>query len=123
LSPISFEALASKNGPLQREILRVAEWVGQHSDWDLLDPKILSRDLRDLDPARLAIALGALVDIGAFQRVYKVVTPSGVLAEGEFDDPLNIPERVRDRWGRCFETADSDIIPVFRPIGASNRGR
>jgi hypothetical protein len=122
LSPSSFETLANENRPLRREILRLGEWLGEHQGWNMVDLKILSRDLRDLDPARLAIALGTLVDTGAFRRVYKVVTPSGVLAEGDFDDPLCIPERVRDRWGNSFNTADADIVVVFKHGATSSSG-
>jgi hypothetical protein len=118
MSPSNFEILANENPRLRREILRVGEWVHQHADWNLIDLRVLSKDMRDLDPGLLTIALGRLVDSGAFRRVYKVVTPSGVLAEGDFDDPTTVPELVRDHWGHSFETADADIVPVLKPAWA-----
>jgi hypothetical protein len=48
--------------------------------------------------------------------VCKVATPSGVLAEPEFNDPRDIPDKLPDRRERYFETSDADIVPVFRRV-------
>jgi hypothetical protein len=45
-----------------------------------------------------------------------VLTPSGVLAEGEFEDPTKIPEKLADRFNRYFDTSDSDVVPLFKRV-------
>jgi len=54
-----------------------------------------------------------LCDKGFFRQVYMVVAPSGVLADGKYDDPRRIPVRVADRWNQYFETAEADIVAVL----------
>jgi hypothetical protein len=44
-----------------------------------------------------------------------VVAPSGALAEGEYDDPRSVPERVRDNWDNYFDRDNADVIPVLKP--------
>jgi hypothetical protein len=90
--------------------------VRSHPGWQFLDPRILSRDLRDIDPVHLTLTLRSFVRTGSYRQVYKVVTPDGVLAEGEYDTPLQIPSRVVDGFNHQFSVDEGDIIPVFKPI-------
>lgn len=114
--PNNFEALASKLPEFRSDILRIGEWASLHGDWRVLDPRILSRDLRDIDPLRLSLALHGLVSVGSYRQIYMVVTPEGVLAEGEYNTPLDIPGRVRDGFNHTFKVEDGDIVPVFKPV-------
>lgn len=46
------------------------------------------------------------------KSVYKVKTPSGVFADGEWDDPSQIPPKLPDRFEHYFETAEAEILKV-----------
>jgi hypothetical protein len=113
--PANYDSLINENPELKPAILRIRDWIREHRDWTILDPRILSRDMRDLDPWLLTLALQALIRKGYFSRVYRVVTPSGVLAEGDYDDPRSVPERIRDNWDTTFSREDADIVPVLKP--------
>jgi hypothetical protein len=91
----------------------VAEWIRNHPSWEVLDPRELSKSLRDIDTWHLALALRLLVEKGFFRQVYKVVTPSGVLADDIFDDPRLIPDRLPDRWNQYFDTSEADVVAVL----------
>ena len=113
--PTNYDTLASENSALGPAVIRLKEWVERHADWSVLDPRVLARDLRDVDPYLLASLLGGLVKIGLYQRVYMVETPSGVLADGEYDDLQKIPDRVQDRGFNYFDPMETDIVPVYKP--------
>ena len=91
--------------------------VVSNKDWNVLDPRELARSLSDVDSYTLASALSLLVKSGVLRQVYVVVTPSGSLADGEYDDPRQIPERIPDRFNHYFDTLEAEIIPVLRPAG------
>lgn len=74
----------------------------------------LAKDLPDVTSPALAGTLILLVREGVLQRTYAVLTPDGVLAEREFADPHDIPDTLPDRFEHYFNTAESDIVPVFR---------
>jgi hypothetical protein len=116
MSPINFEALAKQHPEYKRALLKLASWMTAHADVGVIDPKSLSRELWVVDKAKLAAALMLLVRAGHLRRVYKVVTPSGVLAAGEFDDPTKIPEKIPDRFENYFDTSEAEVVPVFKPI-------
>ena len=112
--PSNYDSLAAKHPELRSVLRRVAEWVRAHVDWDLIDPRILSKDLRDVDPVKLATALEALIDEGTLQQAYMVVTPdTGVLAEGQYQHLDEIPKRVYDRSRRSVDTAEAEIVAVL----------
>jgi hypothetical protein len=113
--PTNFDTLANENSEFRPVLGKLKEWVERHSDWSVLDPEILVRDLRDVDPFLLSVILLELVRKGLYRQVYMVKTPSGVLAEDEYDDPRQIPPRVRDRSYRYFSPMDTEIVPVFKP--------
>jgi hypothetical protein len=113
--PTNFDTLANENSALRPVVQKVKEWVKGHADKSLLDPRVLARDLRDVDPYLLSLLLVGLVRIGLYRRVYMVETPSGVLAEGEYDDPLKIPRSVSDNFYQPFDPMETDIVPVYKP--------
>jgi hypothetical protein len=41
---------------------------------------------------------------------YQILTPSGVIADGEWSSPTEIPERIPDRWDIYFDTRDSVVV-------------
>lgn len=116
MSPISFEDLVSRHPEYKRVLLQVKSWMAQHSDAGIINPNVLAKDLSRVDSAKLAAVLTLLHDAGYLKRVYKVLTPSGVLAEGEFDDPTRIPDRLPDRFEAYFDTAEADVVPVFKKV-------
>jgi Hsp20/alpha crystallin family len=43
--------------------------------------------------------------------------PSGILYDAEFNDPTEIPARMKDRQlNRSFETSDADVLVVLKPV-------
>lgn len=120
MSQVNFDALANEH-PELRQALRVLQvWMEKNRNIHLIVPRILYREISkvepEIKPETLARALRVLTREGLLQQVYKVVTPNGVLAEGEFDDPTQIPSRLPDRREKYFDTDDSDVIPVFRTM-------
>jgi hypothetical protein len=113
--PTNFDTLANDNSDLRPAVKRLKEWVEGHADRSLLDPRVLARDLRDVDPYLLSLVLVGLVKIGLYRRVYMVETPSGVLADGEYDDPLEIPPSVPDNFYHPFDPMETDIVPIYKP--------
>lgn len=116
MSPINFDALIDEHPESKRALLKLKKWMQAHGDAQVIYPTILAREVRDIDPASLASALTLLERIGFLRRVYKVLTPNGVFADQEFDDPTKIPERLPDRWENYFDTAEADVIPIFKKV-------
>jgi hypothetical protein len=116
MSPVNFEHLAKQNPKYQRALREVEAWINAHPHDRVLNPKMLRRDISKSSIADLAVALTLLEKAGLLRRVYKVVTPSGALADEDFDDPGNIPEKLPDRFENYFETSEADVIPIFRRI-------
>ncbi len=85
--PTNFAFLASENPELKPVIIRLGEWARKHCDWNLIDPRAVSREIRDIDPFLLSFVLHQLVVKGLFRQVYMVATPSGVLQPKVYDDP------------------------------------
>jgi hypothetical protein len=114
MSQINFDALASEHPEFKRAWRELEAWMNRHREARVINPRDVAREARDIEPVTLATALTLLVSVGLLRRVYKVTTPSGVLADGEFDDPTKIPPKLPDRFQHYFDTAESDIVPVFR---------
>jgi hypothetical protein len=116
MSPISLEDLANQNPKYRRALRQLQAWIDAHPEDRVLNPLKLARDIRSVNASELAYALTLLMKAGLLKRVYKVLTPAGVFADAEFDDPASIPEKLPDRFERYFETSDADVVPVFRRI-------
>jgi hypothetical protein len=116
MSQISFDDLIKQHPEYRRALKKLDEWLRGYPRSALIDPKSLARDLHGVNTADLAGALSLLVRVGILQRVYKVLTPSGVLAEGEFEDPTRIPQRIADRFNNYFDTAEADVVPIFKKV-------
>ncbi len=65
-------------------------------------------------PSSILLRFPFWLQTGVLQRTYAVLTPDGVLAEGEYADPQDIPDTLPDRFEHYFRTAEADIVPVFR---------
>ena len=90
MSPVNFEHLAKQNPKYKRAIEQLRAWINDHPQERVLNPLNLRKDIGNVSPAELTMALDLLRKEGLLHRVYKVVTPSGVLAERDFDDPIKI---------------------------------
>lgn len=115
MSPINFDALINEHPDIKHALRRLEEWM-RTKDIKVIYPNTLAKEVRDVDALELTTALSLLVTAGYLRRVYKVLTPSGVFAEGEFDDPTKIPEKLPDRWEHYFDTAESDVVPIFKKV-------
>ncbi len=110
----SFADLAREHPELRSALSRIGAWLDEHTGTNMVDPRTLARQIQGVSSGDLARSLLILAAAGFLVRVYKVVTPSGVFAEGDYADPTRVPDRVEDRFHNKFETAESDIVPVFR---------
>jgi hypothetical protein len=43
---------------------------------------------------------------------FRILTPSGVQAEGEWDTLEEIPARLPDRFNHYFDTEDADVVVI-----------
>ena len=116
MSPISFELLINAHPNHRRAFRKLESWLNAHEDLHIIDASRIAKDLRDLSPVTLATALTLAVNAGLLRRTYKVLTPGGVMADGEFDDPRTIPPTLPDRFERYFDTTEADVVPVFRRV-------
>jgi hypothetical protein len=116
MSQINFEALAKQHPEHKRALRKLGSWLARNKEVRVINPKLLAREISDADKTELAAALTLLERAGYLQRVYKVLTPSGVMAEGEFQDPTEIPEKLADRFENYFDTAEADVLPVFKMV-------
>jgi hypothetical protein len=114
--PTNFDFLASENPQLQAAASRLGEWARKHRGYNVIDPEAVARENKDIDPFQLAYALHLLVVKGLFRQVYMIMTPSGVLAEGQYDDPNKIPKRVHNGFEESFDREDGVIVPILEPI-------
>jgi hypothetical protein len=114
--PINLEALAKQHPEYKRALKKLDVWLSSHRAPALIDPKSLTKDLPGIDISELAGALLLLVRAGVLQRVYKVLTPSGVMADAEFEDPTKIPDRLADRFNNYFDTSEADVVPIFKKV-------
>jgi hypothetical protein len=93
---------------------RVTSWI-QSNRSGTLDPRTLGKVSRDAaDALALSIELANLVEAGRLLVNYRVITPSGEMSKDEFANPNQIPAKLQDSKAREFDTASSDIIPVYR---------
>jgi len=113
MSQSNLDTLVREHPEYRQEIRKVGSWLDSHPE-STINPKVVGKDLREIDSTQLAFVLMLLVQAGFLKLTYKVTTPSGVMADGEFDDPTHIPEKLTDRWNRPFDTTDADVVPVFR---------
>ncbi len=116
MSRVSFERLANENPRYRRVFDELALWINNHPQEYFLNPLRLRRDIRKATTEDLTMALTLLVKAGLLRRVYKVLTPSGVFAEPDFDDPSAVPNKLPDRFEHYFDTAEADIVPIFRLV-------
>lgn len=114
MSPVNLDALVSKHPESERALRLLQAWLNKHPK-KVIYPDELVREV-PVDSKELADALTVLVKEGFLRRVYKVVTPDGVFTDEEFDDPTEIPPRLFDRWEHDFDTAESDVVPVFQMV-------
>jgi hypothetical protein len=113
--PANFANLIGNHPNDARALRVILEWIYQHDGIQVIYPSVLSRET-SLDPVSIAKGLSILAKEGLLRRVYKVTTPTGVLADEEFNDPRDIPPRLPDRFNHYFSTAESDVVPVFQMV-------
>jgi hypothetical protein len=116
MSRINLDALAKQHRDYARALRALQSWIESHAGERVINPMKVAKDLRGVDAADLAMAFTLALQAGLLKRVYKVLTPAGVLADDEFDDPTSIPEKLPDRFEHYFDTGDADVVPVFRLV-------
>jgi hypothetical protein len=114
--PINSEALAREHPEYRNALRRLISWINGQKDLRFINPHGLAKQLSGVNKSELATALTLLERAGYLRLVYKVLTPNGVLADGEFDDPTKIPERLPDRLEHYFDTSEADVVPIFKMV-------
>ncbi len=117
--PTNFDFLASEIPELKVAATRLEDFARRHQDWGLIDPRAVTREIRDVDPFLLMYALRELVEHGLFDQIYMVATPSGVLAEGEYNNPNEIPRHLVTPLNEWFDRDDGEIVSVLKPAKCS----
>jgi hypothetical protein len=112
MSQTNLDALADQHPDLREPLRRLGMWLKEHPD-----PIIIPSRVGGIEAYALASALMLLTKTGVLHRLYKVKTPSGVYADGEFEDVSEIPARLPDRFNNYFDTAEADVTPVFSREG------
>lgn len=116
MSPINFEALAKQHPEYKRALRKLDSWITKHAGVRVINPRVLAKEISGVSAGELAAALTLLERAGHLRRAYKVLTPSGVLADGEFRDPTEIPDRLPDRFENYFDTTEADVLPIFTMV-------
>jgi hypothetical protein len=116
MSQINFAALAKQHPEFRRELQKLNSWMNTHPNVRVINPNSLAKDLSGTDKNTLASALMLLKRAGYLKLVYKVMTPDGVMADGEFEDPTSIPEKLADRFSNYFDTSEADVVPVYKKV-------
>jgi hypothetical protein len=112
---MNIRSLEHKHPESKRVLRKLESLLKQHRPGSVITPKELARNI-PVEAKALADALSLLIEAGVLRRVYKVTTPSGSLTEEEFNDPRDIPDKLPDMWEHYFETAEADIVPVFKRV-------
>jgi hypothetical protein len=96
--------------------ISLARWLERHPrEVQYLDPRNLARDLRNIPAAEINQALTYLIRDGYYVQVYKLIDPaSHTLLAGEYDSPVGIPDRVRDRRDQLIDARDLEIVPLLK---------
>lgn len=114
--PSNFDSLTADRPELTESFSRLAKLINEHPNWNEINPREIRKFLgHNVDKWQMANALDYLVERGWLHQVYVVITPSGVMANDEFEDPSDIPERLPDRFNQYFDTAEADVVPILKP--------
>lgn len=113
MSRVNLEHLISEHPESKIALRELESWLNKRKSTGDITPRELARNV-PVEPAALATALGLLVEAGILRRVYRVQKPNGVMIPGEFDDPREIPDTLKDRREQVVHTSDADVVPVFK---------
>src|SRR5262249_53891156 len=111
MSRVNFANLINEHPESTRALRLLEGWLNEHQVRTIyFDDLVLELPINSVE---LADVLSLLVREHVLRRYYKVLTPDGVYAEREFSSPTEIPEKLPDRFEHYFDTAESDVVPVF----------
>lgn len=114
MPPLNLKALIDEYPEHAQALKTLLAWLSGTTE-DVITSRKLAREV-PLESKALVDALIILVDAGVLRRVYKVMSPSGALADPEFDDPREIPDKLPDRWENYFDTSEADVVSSFRRV-------
>lgn len=115
MSPINFGPLIAEHPRLLRAWRGLSLWFAKPALPQFIDVRRLAKDLPDIEPGDLALALGLMAEHGLVHQTYRVATPEGVLLDQDFSSPEEIPDRMPGRfYSSTFDTNEGDIVPGFR---------
>jgi len=82
-----------------------------------IDPKRFVNNFPWHTPEAVVEFLSGLADAGKVERVYRVVSPDGVIIGEPYNSPSDVPEKVPDRfYSHYYDADDCDIIPGFQTV-------
>lgn len=111
--PAAIESLLIDWPDLEYPLSTLAQFARRNPSWQLIDLRMVPWMLCPAYSAAQAVLL--LVSLRILKVTYMVVTPSGVLADGEWDSPADVPETVCDRFMQPFAT-ETRIVPVLKAV-------
>src|SRR5687768_15662946 len=116
MSPLNFASLMSERPELNDAWRFLEAWIAEHGNVHVVPITRLAKAAKkvNLSPLVLTKALGVLLDHGLIREVYQVADYDGVLIEGDYESPDEVPPRVEGRLSQFVETSETDIVPVYR---------
>lgn len=117
MSSSVFANLRKSHPALSKVLAGIEKWFAAHSTLQVVDPRRVRRSLKGSSPEELGEALSLLVDRGYFDQLYAVELPNGVLlSEPLVPTPLDMPDRLRDRYDNPINTSTAHLVPVLRKV-------
>lgn len=110
--PNGFANLANDRPDLRDALSVIEAWCDKHQMLSAIDPRRIAHEV-PLSPATLTEALFFLVDEGVLRQVYKFEAPDGSMLGEAYDDFLDVPDYLQNRFDEKVERQDGEVVPVF----------
>lgn len=120
MSRINFVDLSTERPDLGSVWKRFADWVEDHPNKRIIDPRALARSLRDVSTDDLFEACRVMVAHRLLKQGFMVEARNGQLVGDVYSSPLDIPESIAGGFEEWVDTADANVVAVFveeAPIG------
>ncbi len=116
--PTNFADLSQRFPPLRPALEALEAWIKANPGIAFIDLRLVTGEMRDIDPAELAVALVVLESQGLLREKFGLIAPTNhVLADDFFDSRDDIPPTAYDTTDRSFDTDDAEIVSVY--VGAN----
>jgi hypothetical protein len=112
--PTNFADLSRRLPRLRPALEALERWIRANPSIDFIDLRLVMSEMKDIDPAELAVALVALEKQGILREKFGLIAPTNhALADDFFDSKEDIPPKAYDTTDRSFDTDDAEIVSVY----------